>query len=267
MTAQEGSTHAGSRPAHSRQARRDVELRERFVRYHERKDAAVREELVCEFLPLARKLARRYVRSSEPNDDLFQVASLGLVKAIDGFDPSRGPTFASFAIPTILGELRRYFRDSTWALHVPRGAQERARAIEDSIGRFTGVLGTAPTVDEIAADLGIGVEEVLDGLLARRAYETESFDSPVGHQDGLTVAEAVGAEDERYDLVEEQATVLPALRLLSARERRVLQLRYVGEMSQKDIAERIGVSQMQVSRILAGTIARIRDLSGVAEAA
>jgi RNA polymerase sigma-B factor len=239
-----------------------------FRRYHDTRDPAVRETIVREFMPLARKLARRYIRSSEPHEDLLQVASLGLVKAIDGFDPARGPSFASFAIPTILGELRRYFRDATWALHVPRGTQERVRAIDMAIERHTAAVGAAPTVEQLALDLGIDGEEVLEGLLARRAYETEPYDAPIGKDDeGLSVAEAVGSEDDRYELVEEQATVLPALRLLSERERHVLQLRFVGEMSQKEIAARIGVSQMQVSRILAATIERVQRLSGTIRAA
>ena len=236
-----------------------------FERYHETRDPALREAIVREFMPLARKLARRYIRSSEPHDDLLQVASLGLVKAVDGYDPGRGPSFASFAIPTILGELRRYFRDATWALHVPRGTQERVRAIDIAIESHTAEHGTAPTVEQLAADLRLSAEAVLEGLMARRAYETESFDAPTGRdEEGLSIADAIGSDDERYRLVEEQAAVLPALRLLSERERRVLHLRFVGELSQKEIAARIGVSQMQVSRILAATIARIQRLAGEA---
>ncbi|HLH15028.1 MAG TPA: SigB/SigF/SigG family RNA polymerase sigma factor [Solirubrobacteraceae bacterium] len=239
---------------------------ELFARYVQHGERAARDALVKEFLPLAHKLARRYVRSTEPHDDLMQVASLGLIKAIDRFDPSRGPSFASFAIPTILGELRRHFRDATWAVHVPRGAQERAQAIDAASERLTNERGSAPTVDEIAAELRLTPDEVLDGLLARRAYEAESLERPDSRDDGeagLSVLDLVGSEDARYALIEEHTVVIPALRQLSERERRVLYLRYVTEMSQREIANEIGVSQMQVSRILAATIAKLRELGGV----
>jgi RNA polymerase sigma-B factor len=215
------------------------------------------------YLPLAKRLAQRYVRSSEPREDLVQVACVGLVKAIDRFDPGRGPTFASFAIPTILGELRRYFRDATWAVHVPRGAQERAFAIEAAEEQLRTTERAAPTIDQIAEYLGMSTEQVLDGLLAVKAYEADSLDAPSanGEDEGRSSLEQIGCEDETFELVEADASVVPAIRSLSERDRRVLHLRFVGEMSQGEIAARIGVSQMQVSRILARALARLRELA------
>ena len=194
----------------------------------------------------------------------MQVASLGLVKAIDRFDPARGPAFASFAIPTILGELRRYFRDATWAVHVPRGAQERAAAIEAAEAQLRTTQRHAPTVAQIADYLNVAQEDVLDGLLAVRAYEAESLDAPGGggEEEGRSPLERIGGEDAAYELIEADASVVPAIRTLGERERRVLHLRFVGEMSQSEIAREIGVSQMQVSRILARSLGELRELAG-----
>jgi len=215
------------------------------------------------YLPLAKRLAQRYVRSSEPRDDLVQVASVGLVKAIERFDPARGPSFASFAIPTILGELRRYFRDATWAVHVPRGAQERAAAIEAAEEQLRSTQRGAPTIEQIADYLHLTPEEVLDGLLAVKAYETDSLDAPTGggDEEGRSHLELIGDEDTSYELIEADASVLPAIRALGERDRRVLHLRFVREMSQSEIAREIGVSQMQVSRILARSLAELREMA------
>jgi len=215
------------------------------------------------YLPLARRLAQRYVRSSEPREDLVQVACVGLVKAIERFDPERGPTFASFAIPTILGELRRYFRDATWAVHVPRGAQERAFAIEAAEEHLRTTQRSAPTVSQIAEYLHMSEEEVLDGLLAVKAYEADSLDAPAGGADeeGRSPLELIGGEDESYELIEADASVVPAIRSLGERDRRVLHLRFVCEMSQSEIASQIGVSQMQVSRILARSLGALREMA------
>jgi RNA polymerase sigma-B factor len=228
-------------------------------------DGQAREAIATMFLPLARRLAQRYVRSSEPREDLVQVASVGLLKAIDRFDPGRGPSFASFAIPTILGELRRYFRDATWAVHVPRAAQERALSIEAATEQLRGRQRTAPTVEQIGAHLGVSAEEVLEGLLAVRAYEAESLDAPSGGQEGAgrTALEQIGSEDLAYELIEADASVVPAIRTLGERERRILHMRFVREMSQSEIAAQIGVSQMQVSRILNRCLERLRALADV----
>jgi len=245
------------RPTASPPPRTVAELAAHHV---EHRDLASRDALFEEFLPLAHKLARRYVRTSEASEDLTQVASLGLLKAIDRFDPARGARFASFAVPTILGELRRYFRDATWAVHVPRRAQERLQSVEAATARLTALHRRSPTVQQIAAELDWTVDDVLDGLLARRAYDAEPLEAREGDEDGaLTVLEVVGVEDDGFASAEEHATVAPVLATLPRRERRVLYLSFVEEMTQAQIAKRIGVSQMQVSRILAGTIERVRE--------
>lgn len=234
-----------------------------FARLHAG-DERARDHIAAMYLPLAKRLAQRYVRSSEPREDLVQVACVGLVKAIERFDPDRGPTFASFAIPTILGELRRYFRDATWAVHVPRGAQERAFAIEAAEEQLRCMQRSAPTVEQIAEYLHLSAEEVLDGLLAVKAYEADSLDAPAGNGDeeGRSPLEQIGSEDESFELVEADASVVPAIRSLGERDRRVLHLRFVREMSQSQIAAQIGVSQMQVSRILARALRELREKAG-----
>src|SRR6476469_6648427 len=172
------------------------EDRRLLLRYHEQGDAAAREELVERFLPLARQLARRYQRTSEPLDDLMQVASVGLVKAIDRFDPARGTAFSTYAVPTILGELKRYFRDSGWAVHVPRGVQERAMQVDRAVKELSGTLGRSPSVDEVAEQLHISVEDVLEAMEAGLAYEAVSLDAQRagGDAEGDTFADSLGAE-------------------------------------------------------------------------
>jgi RNA polymerase sigma-B factor len=230
--------------------------------WRRREDPAARAALVERFMPLARSLARRYERSSEPLDDLIQVASLGLVKAIDRFDHARGNAFVSFAVPTILGELRRYFRDCCWDVHVPRGAQERALKLEEAQYRLTGDLGRSPTVIELAQYLELDVEQVLDAMQAAHAYGVVSLDSPrtsAGGDDGGTVGDSLGEVDERYALIEDGAAIAGALKHLPARERRVLELRFGGDLTQSEIAACIGVSQMHVSRLLNRTLEQLRE--------
>jgi RNA polymerase sigma-B factor len=231
-----------------------------FARYREG-DEAAREALVRRYLPLARRLARRYGRSSEPLDDLQQVASLGLLKAIDRFDPERGTAFASFALPTILGELRRYFRDCGWSVHVPRGTQERALRVQQAQEQLA-TADRAPTVSQLAAYLELDREQVLDALQAVEAYETLSLDAPCPGDEGdsvMSFVETFGVEDERYDRVELHAAISGALEGLEERERMVVRLRFVEDLSQTQIAARIGVSQMQVSRLLRRALERLRS--------
>ena len=236
---------------------------ELFERWRRHQDRRARDELVERFLPLARKLARRYVPSSEPYEDLVQVASLGLVKAVERFDPDRGFAFTSFAVPTIVGELKRYFRDAGWTLHVDRGAQERARKITDAQQQISARTGRPPTVDELAQFLEMSVEEVLDGLQTAEAYDAISLDAPLaGDEDGTsTRLDAIGDEDQRLELVDEQATIFAAARHLPRRERQILYLRFGEDLTQTEIAERVGVSQMQVSRLLRRSLQRLRDLT------
>ncbi|HEY1507915.1 MAG TPA: SigB/SigF/SigG family RNA polymerase sigma factor [Solirubrobacteraceae bacterium] len=236
---------------------------ELFQRWRRQSDRRARDELIERFLPLARKLARRYVPSSEPYEDLVQVASLGLVKAVERFDPDRGFAFTSFAVPTIVGELKRYFRDTGWALHVDRGAQERARRVIDAQREISGQTGRMPTIDELAQFLEISQEEVLDGLQTSEAYGAVSLDAPVaGDEDGTpSRLEAIGDEDQRLALIDDRATIFAAAMCLPERERRILFLRFGEDLTQSEIADRVGVSQMQVSRLLRRSLQRLRDLT------
>jgi RNA polymerase sigma-B factor len=237
---------------------------ELFNRWYEHHDVRARDALIERFLPLARKLARRYTASNEPYDDLVQVASLGLVKAVERFDPNRGFAFTSFAVPTIVGELKRYFRDSAWALHVDRSAQELARKIADARREVSLLHGRSPTVRELAEYLECSEEEVLDGLQTGEAYDTVSLDAPRGGGDNDEAdnrLDALGSEDGRLDLVDDQATVFAAAQRLPERERRILYLRFGEDLTQAEIGRRIGVSQMQVSRLLRKSVQRLRDLT------
>jgi RNA polymerase sigma-B factor len=234
-----------------------------FRRWQRDGDTAAREQLVRRFLPLTRRLALRYVRSAEPYEDLVQVASVALLKAIDRFDPGRGSGFPAYAIPTILGEMRRHFRDNGWSLHVPRRAQERAMAVGEASKRLTNLHGRTPTVHELAAYMEISAEDVLEGFFASKAYDTVPFSTPcaTGDESGEgTVGDTLGAEDERFGLVEADIALANAARLLGDRERRILYLRFSEEMTQSDIAAEVGISQMQVSRSLRGSLARLREL-------
>jgi RNA polymerase sigma-B factor len=236
---------------------------ELFVRWQREGDQRARAELVDRFLPLARNLARRYAGAREPFDDLLQVASLGLVKAIDRFDVDRGAAFSSFAVPTILGELKRYFRDLGWSVHVPRGAQEQALKVQEAQERLTSKTGRPPTVNELAQYLELEVENVLDALEAAAAHHSASLDAPREDRDDESgsLVDVFGEEDRRYELVEKAATISVVARELAPRERRVLALRFAGDMTQTQIAREIGVSQMQVSRILRRALTQLRELT------
>jgi len=237
-----------------------------FVRWQRDGDSAAREALVRQYMPLARGLARRYGRSSEPFEDLVQVASLGLLKALDRYDASRGHAFASFAVPTILGEMRRYFRDSGWAVHVPRGSQERALKVRDAQERLANEQGRAPTAQQLAQYLELDVEDVFDALQAIQAYETLSLDAPRPRADGEVVAygDTVGEDDERYELVELDATISAVLGKIAPRERAILRMRFVDDLTQTEIAERVGISQMQVSRLLRRSLEQLRAMTSAA---
>jgi RNA polymerase sigma-B factor len=234
-----------------------------FERWRRFEDRRARDELIERFLPLARKLARRYASSSEPYDDLVQVASLGLVKAVERFDPDRGFAFTSFAVPTIVGELKRYFRDSSWALHVDRGAQERARRISEAQREITTRTGRPPRIDELALYLELSQEEVLDGLQVADAYDAVSLDAPMaGEEDDLSSRlDTLGHDDDELDRVDEQTTLFAAARHLPKREREILFLRFSEDLTQSEIAARLGVSQMQVSRLLRRSLERLRELT------
>jgi RNA polymerase sigma-B factor len=228
-------------------------LRPLFECWQRERDQRARSLLVERYMPLARGLARRYLGTQEPIDDLIQVAYLGLIKAIDRFDPARGNRFAAYAVPTILGELRRHFRDTAWAVHVPRSGQERAMEVERANEALTSKLGRAPTVGEIAQFIERDHEEVLDALQVSRARGSASLDAPRpgGSDEELEPrSETIGADDDGYALVEDSDAVAHALASLSPRERRVVRLRFQREMTQSQIAVEVGLSQMQISRIL-----------------
>ena len=235
---------------------------ELFARWQRDKDPRARECLVEQYLPLARKLAARYRgRAGEPFDDLLQVASLGLLKALDRFDPDRGAAFSSFAVPTILGELRRYFRDTGWSAHVPRSAQELALRVQESEQVVSSRLGRSPTAVELAQYMEVTVEQVIDGLEAAAAHHAGSLQQPHDTLDGesRSLSDALGEEDPRFELIDASLTITSAVSQLSEREQRVLQLRFYGELTQSEIGKRIGVSQMQVSRILHGAVERLHE--------
>jgi RNA polymerase sigma-B factor len=243
----------------TREATSDVEL---FARARQKGDTRAREELVTRYLPLARRLARRYQRAEEPLEDLVQVASVGLLKAVDRFDVDREVVFSSYAVPTILGELKRHFRDRTWSVRVPRDLQELALKVDRAVTQLALGKHRSPSVGEIAEAVGATEEQVLDALEASGAYRASSLDAPRSHQDedaGESVADSLGQEESGFERAEERATLEPLMARISPRERVVLELRFGEDMTQAEIGERIGVSQMQVSRLIRQALGRLRD--------
>jgi RNA polymerase sigma-B factor len=242
------------------------EIRRLLCRWHEDGDRAAREEIAERMLPLARSLARRYVGKGEPLDDLEQVASLGLLKAIDRFDVTRDVRFATFAVPTIAGELKRHFRDRGWMLRVPRDVQELSARVVRSRETLTRELGRSPTVTEVATALGAGVEQVLEALRAADAYRMMSLDEPLA--EGAGALDAIGGDDEGYELVEHRVLLRLGLEGLGEREREIVRLRYYEGLTQREIARAVGVSQMHVSRLIRRSIEAMRDsIEPVARAA
>jgi len=241
-------------------AARSEEERLLFTRLAQTRDPALRDTLVERYLPLARQLARHYQRPDESMDDLVQVASLGLVKAIDRFDPSRGVAFSSYAVPTILGEIKRHFRDRTWSVRVPRDLQEMALRVERAVGELTRELHRQPSVHELAKHVGISEESALEALEAAGAYHATSLDTPRGaeSESGDTLADTLGGEEDGYDRAEDRATIDRLMRTITPREREVLRLRFEQDLTQAEIGEIIGVSQMQVSRLIRQSVARLR---------
>jgi RNA polymerase sigma-B factor len=217
----------------------------------------LRDRLVELHLPLVRYFARRYAGRGEPLDDLLQAGALGLVKAVDRFDPERGLEFSTFAAPTILGEIRRHFRDHTWAVHVHRTLQELTGQVARCAAQLSQELHRAPTVAELAERLGLPVERVLESLDCAAAYTAESLETPTGEDRRL--GDQLGDDDAAYDHVDIRESLGPALARLPEREQRILQLRFYGSMTQSQIAARLGISQMHVSRLLGRSLARLRQ--------
>ncbi|WP_089157902.1 SigB/SigF/SigG family RNA polymerase sigma factor [Micromonospora sp. NBS 11-29] len=221
--------------------------------------AGLRNQVIEAWLPLANHLAARYSGRGEPAGDLAQTAALGLIKAVDRFDASRGVDFAGFAIPTILGEIKRHFRDRTWNIRVPRRLQELRLRISEANSTLTQTLNRAPTVADIAAHLAVTEEEVLEGLEGARAYNAVSLSTPIGDGDSATeLGDTLGTEDNEYELAELRASLGPALATLDEREQKILTLRFYGNLTQSEIAARVGVSQMHVSRLLARALTKLR---------
>jgi RNA polymerase sigma-B factor len=248
-------------PSSEERAARSAEDRRLLERYHRAGDAGAREQVVQRFLPLARQLARRYAGAGEPLEDLVQVASLGLVKAVDRFDPSREVAFSSFAVPTILGELKRHFRDKGWSVRVPRDLQELALRLDRTQEELSRELGRSPTPAEVAERLDVSEEDVLEAREAAHAYRAVSLDRPRTEDDdaGPAVADAMGGDDPGFRRAEDAATVDQLLRVLAPREREVLRLRFSEDLTQQEIGDRIGVSQMHVSRLIRQAIARLGE--------
>jgi RNA polymerase sigma-B factor len=236
-----------------------------LIRYHADGDLRARDELVERLMPLARDLALRYAYTREPLDDLVQVASLGLIKAIDRFEPGRGTRFTTYAVPTILGELKRHFRDKGWALHVARGLQERATAVNRETEALSMRLGRSPKPQEVANALGLSVEQVLEASEAISNYEAASLNAPAGSddQESATYVDLLGSEDSGYELVESRDAIAKVWRALPAVERQVLELRFSHDLTQHEIGKRVGCSQMHVSRLMQRALRRL-DLAAAA---
>jgi RNA polymerase sigma-B factor len=220
----------------------------------------LRDDILTEFLPLAEHIALRYARRGETHDDLVQVARIGLIHAVDRFEPARGSDFLSFAVPTIMGEIRRYFRDTGWAVRVPRRLKELHLSLNQGSNELSQNLGRAPTPSELARHLGLDVEQVREGLIARNAYTTTSMDHPVVRSsEVLTLADTLGEDDKDLLGVEEHEALRPMLQNLPERERSILLLRFFGGMTQTQIAQRMNMSQMHVSRLLSQTLEQLRN--------
>lgn len=243
--------------ASARRAREDLRL---FRAWVDRGDRRARAQLIERFLPLARSLARRYERGSEPLEDLVQVASVALVKAIDRYDPARGYAFSSFAVPTIAGELKRHFRDQTWMVRPPRGIQEITLRVEGALPRLTQQLDRSPTTRELAEAVGVSDEAILEAMQARSARGALSLHAPLGEPgETMSLQDTLGAEDPDIERAETRAELDRLMAGVSPRAREMLRMRFEEDMTQAEIGAAIGISQMQVSRILRQTIAKLRD--------
>jgi RNA polymerase sigma-B factor len=244
------SAHPGDPPADKRL----------LCRYAATRAPPDRERLVVRYLPLARFAANHYARDPDAFDDLMQVASVGLLKAIDRFDPENGASFPSYALPTMFGELRRHFRDHSWAVRPPRTLLEQALQVERATTALTEALGRSPAVDEVAAHTGLSCEQVLDAREAAVAHTATSLSAPVGDGDGdaVELGTHLGSDDTGYAHAEDRATVTSLTRVLSLRDREIVRLRLEEDLTQREIGERVGLSQMHVSRILRDALRTLR---------
>lgn len=238
-----------------------------YEKFDQRDEPGVRDELIECFLPLAESLARRYQHSGQPLDDLVQVASIGLLKAVDRFDSGRGVSFESYAIPTILGELKRYHRDQGWSVRMPRRLQEHTLLIKDAVPLLSQELGRSPTISEIAGHAQLSEEEVLEAMDAQDAYATISLDAPIDDgSDSTSLSDRLTTDSEEFEIAEEWAEFEPHLNALPERERRIIVLRFFRDWTQSQIADELGISQMHVSRLLSQTLIKLREaIAGVEE--
>jgi RNA polymerase sigma-B factor len=222
----------------------------------------LRDKLVTEHLPVAKHIARRFGHRGEPYEDLVQVATVGLINAVDRFDPERGSDFLSFAVPTIMGEVRKYFRDSSWSVRMPRRLKELHLAINAGTSRLAQSLGRAPTPSELAQHLGMSREEIHEGLAAGNAYQSASLDDMLMASDesSISLGSTLGAEDPEIEMIEQREALHPLLQRLPERERKIVIMRFFGNMTQTQIAQKVGISQMHVSRLLAKTLRQLREV-------
>jgi RNA polymerase sigma-B factor len=241
---------------HIETAGRAAREQELLRRYHHGGDTRARDQLAEEMLPLARALAGRYAGRGEPMDDLVQVACVGIMKAIEGFDLDRDVRFSSYATPTVLGEIKRHFRDKTWAMRVPRGMQELQIELAKARDKLTTELGRSPTVQELADEVEQPFEEVLITIQSQEARRTRSLDEPTGED--VTLADSIGARDPEIGRAEMRVLLDDAFDVLSERDREVLRLRFAQDLTQTEISKMVGVSQMQVSRIIRQALRTLR---------
>ena len=230
-------------------------------RYHEQGDLQAREQLIEQYMSLVRSLARRYSYRGEQLEDLVQIGAIGLIKAIDRFDLNRGVELTTYATPNIIGEIKRHFRDKGWSVRVPRGLQELNVQLSKLVEQLTVQLGRSPTITELAKGAGVEEEEVLEALESGRAYSSLSLSSGGGQEDGeeLDPLESIGTEEHQYDVSEDRAVLAPGFRVLDERERKILHLRFFEGLTQSQIAQQVGISQMHVSRLIRRSLEKIRD--------
>jgi len=249
-----------ARTSHDRAHARELFAQLAALEDSDPKRQRVRDELVEMHLALVEYLARRFRNRGEPLDDLVQVATIGLIKSVDRFDLERGVEFSTYATPTIVGEIKRHFRDKGWAIRVPRRLQELKLALAKATSDLSQKNGRAPTVAELATHLGMSEEDILEGLESANAYSAVSLDAPdAGDDDSPAVADSLGTTDESLEGVEYRESLKPLLEKLPPREKKILLLRFFGNMTQSQIAAELGISQMHVSRLLARTLAQLRE--------
>jgi RNA polymerase sigma-B factor len=237
-----------------------------LIAYHRDGDPDARERILLELMPLVRALASRYAGRGEPLEDLVQVGALGLIKAVDRFDVKRGVEFSSYAVPTIVGEIRRHFRDKAWAMHVPRRLKELSVRLSRVLDELTTELGRSPTIAELAEATGVEEEDVIDALESAHAYTTRSLQAPFDEEGDDNLFDRLGVDEQGYGEVEDGSLVSAGLDALDGRERRIVELRFFEEMTQSQIAAELGISQMHVSRLLRRALGimrgRIEELMG-----